>query len=311
MKKNVPKKIWVPLMALMLGILFCIPTMATYYDQQGTNYLVKGFLDIPELSSAPGTPDTTAWRLYTYNDAVYIKDDAGNAIVLEITDGGLQINTDGAENGDVTIDAADVLTLTTPDTIVVNGGTLAFEIEGTDDAHETTLAFTDPTADRTITIPDYTGSVPLIIGQGYTQTEQAGAGTADVTGSSIELADGWFTEGRTLKYTVGGTVTGANASISVALYFEDGAVCTLSTAGGAAGDYVAEFTVVAASASAQRIIGNLQAEAGAETKIDYATDDSDTAAVGTIPVKLQITSADAGDTITAEYVRIEYWNKAD
>jgi hypothetical protein len=274
MKKNVPKKIWVPLMALMLGILFCIPTMATYYDQQGTNYLVKGFLDIPELSSAPGTPDTTAWRLYTYNDAVYIKDDAGNAIV-------------------------------------VNGGTLAFEIEGTDDAHETTLAFTDPTADRTITIPDYTGSVPLIIGQGYTQTEQAGAGTADVTGSSIELADGWFTEGRTLKYTVGGTVTGANASISVALYFEDGAVCTLSTAGGAAGDYVAEFTVVAASASAQRIIGNLQAEAGAETKIDYATDDSDTAAVGTIPVKLQITSADAGDTITAEYVRIEYWNKAD
>ena len=34
--------------------------------------------------------------------------------------------------------------------------------EGTADDHETTLAFTDPTADRTITFPDLTGTVSLI-----------------------------------------------------------------------------------------------------------------------------------------------------
>jgi hypothetical protein len=33
--------------------------------------------------------------------------------------------------------------------------------EGTPDANETTLAFTDPTADRTITLPDATGTVQL------------------------------------------------------------------------------------------------------------------------------------------------------
>lgn len=237
---------------------------------------------------------------------------AGYAIVLETTDGGLQINADGAVNGDITVDAANVLTLITPDPIVVEGGTASVVFEGaTANDFETTVAIEDPTADRTITLPDYTGAVPIVIGQDYTQTEQAGAGTADVTGSSITLADGWFTEGKTLKYTVGGAVTGANAAISVALYFEDGAVCTLQTANGAAGDWEAEFIVVAEAAAAQRIIGKLIAEAGAEVKVDYATDNSDTAAVGTIPVKLQITSGNAGDTITAEYVRIDYWNKAN
>ena len=41
-------------------------------------------------------------------------------------------------------------------------GTNSIIAEGaTDDAHETTLAFTDPTADRTITFPDETGIVQL------------------------------------------------------------------------------------------------------------------------------------------------------
>tara|TARA_Y100000361_G_C10880206_1_gene198832 strand:- start:180 stop:470 length:291 start_codon:yes stop_codon:yes gene_type:complete len=37
-------------------------------------------------------------------------------------------------------------------------GNLVFE-GSTDDAHETTLAITDPTADRTVTIPNATGTV--------------------------------------------------------------------------------------------------------------------------------------------------------
>jgi hypothetical protein len=41
-----------------------------------------------------------------------------------------------------------------------NTGSLLFE-GATDNAFETTLAVTDPTADRTITLPDTTGTVAL------------------------------------------------------------------------------------------------------------------------------------------------------
>ena len=61
-------------------------------------------------------------------------------------------------------------TLTSP---TINGGTLesisslhmsngSISLEGsTDDAHETTLTVTDPTADRTITFPNATGNVAV------------------------------------------------------------------------------------------------------------------------------------------------------
>lgn len=40
---------------------------------------------------------------------------AGNAVVLETTDGGIQLNADGGTNGDITIDAADVISLVAGD----------------------------------------------------------------------------------------------------------------------------------------------------------------------------------------------------
>jgi len=46
---------------------------------------------------------------------------AGNAIVLETTDGGVQINADGASNGDISIDAADDLTLIAAGDILLSG----------------------------------------------------------------------------------------------------------------------------------------------------------------------------------------------
>lgn len=44
--------------------------------------------------------------------------------------------------------------------LTLNSGSMVFE-GATADAHETTLAITDPTADRTITLPDATGTVAL------------------------------------------------------------------------------------------------------------------------------------------------------
>lgn len=203
----------------------------------------------------------------------------------------------------------DTSTLTSLGTLT---GATPIILEGASaDAYETSIALEDPTADNTVTVPNYSGAIPLVVAQGYTQTSNGDASAADVTGSAITLADGWFTEGKTIKYTLGGVVTGANDTISVGLYFEDALVMTLTTADGAAGDWTAEFTIIATAAATQRIIGVLRAEAGAEVITDYATDTTNTATAGTIPIKCQIVLADGADLITNEYVRVEAWSKAD
>ena len=70
-------------LTLALVVAFTFPAKAVYWDLQGTNLLIKGFIEIPEISSStPGTPGATSWRLYTYNDGVYIIDDAGSATNL-------------------------------------------------------------------------------------------------------------------------------------------------------------------------------------------------------------------------------------
>ena len=53
------------------------------------------------------------------------------------------------------------LTTISTDNHVFSGGSIIFE-GATDDGFETTLAVTDPTADRTITLPNATGTVSLI-----------------------------------------------------------------------------------------------------------------------------------------------------
>ena len=53
------------------------------------------------------------------------------------------------------------LTTISTDNHIFSGGSIIFE-GATDDSFETTLAVTDPTADRTITLPNATGTVSLI-----------------------------------------------------------------------------------------------------------------------------------------------------
>ena len=53
------------------------------------------------------------------------------------------------------------LTAISTDSHIFSGGSIIFEGD-TDDSYETTLAVTDPTADRTLTLPNATGTVSLI-----------------------------------------------------------------------------------------------------------------------------------------------------
>ncbi len=79
---------------------------------------------------------------------------AGFAQVFETTDGGIQMNADGASNGDITLDAADILTLTSVDVKIFDGAaTETWTIEGTSNGTDATVVFTDPTANITWTFP--------------------------------------------------------------------------------------------------------------------------------------------------------------
>ena len=86
------------------------------------------------------------------------------------------------------------------------GGSLVFE-GATADANETTLAVTDPTADRTITLPDATGTVSLLsLAQTYSAA-QRGTITTLTDGATITPN---FAASNHFTVTLGGNRTLAN-----------------------------------------------------------------------------------------------------
>lgn len=75
------------------------------------------------------------------------------------SDSGTFVIADGA-NGDITVTPNGTGQFIVSGNFTINGGSIVFEGATADD-HETTFAVTDPTADRTITFPDASGTVAL------------------------------------------------------------------------------------------------------------------------------------------------------
>jgi hypothetical protein len=151
----------------------------------------------------------------------------GNNIVLEgTTDNAFEMTLSGGDpTADRTITLPDVTgtvvttgnltaittvtsaTLTSPTITgaVFNDGSVVFE-GATADAFETTLAITDPTADRTITFPDATGTVAFagnVIANSLLTT------TGDIiyaSGANTPARLGIGTSGQTLSVSAGGIV---------------------------------------------------------------------------------------------------------
>lgn len=100
----------------------------------------------------------------------------------------------------------------TGNVVLASGATFAFE-GATDNTHETFLAVVDPTADRTITFPDATGTVPLLSNaQTYTAAQRgAVSGLTSATGITIDLSIA-----NNFSLTMGHTVTLNNPSNIVA-----------------------------------------------------------------------------------------------
>ena len=85
-------------------------------------------------------------------------EDIGDIATLTGTSGIVASATDVVEG--ITLLNTDLTTIST-DNHIFSGGSIIFE-GATDDSFETTLQVTDPTADRTLTLPNATGTVSLI-----------------------------------------------------------------------------------------------------------------------------------------------------
>ena len=135
-------------------------------------------LTLRRNSSSPADNDLLGRIKFTgENDADEIFEYA--AITGKILD-----NTDGTEDGGLVFSVGQAGSINTNrislqgygDTVFANkdvrfATNVDLKFEGaTDDAHETTLTVTDPTADRTITLPNATGTVQLTDGSGASLT---------------------------------------------------------------------------------------------------------------------------------------------
>ena len=168
-------------------------------------------------------------------DIMFVVSDGGNSKGL--------LKLDGA-NGKVTIhggdlEVAEALTVTgattlngnvtlgdaASDVITVNGtlaGASALVFEGaTADGYETTLAYTDPTADRTITFPNLSGTVVL---GGVDNGALAITTTGLVTAGSLDI-DNVLINGTTIGHTDDtDLITVANGALTIAGTIGSGAI---------------------------------------------------------------------------------------
>lgn len=122
--------------------------------------------------------------------------------------------------------------------LIDTAGSLVFE--GGAGAGKTTLAVSGPAADRTITLPDASGSVVLsglATGSGLTSNTQRLLGRATAATGAIEeisLGTGLSFAGTTLNYTIGsGVISDANVAAGAAI--ADTKLATISTAGKVSG----------------------------------------------------------------------------
>ena len=106
----------------------------------------------------------------------YGEDDNDDKLIYASIEGNILQPTDGNERGELSLEVmqngsiqtflnltANTVNINRPLYLANTGNSIIFE-GATNDVNETTLAITDPTADRTITLPDATGTVLLDTG---------------------------------------------------------------------------------------------------------------------------------------------------
>lgn len=170
-------------------------------------------------------------------------------------------------------------------------------VEGTDDTHETTLVFTDPTQDNTITFQNATGTVAF---------------SGDITSAINALTTSDIEEGTNLYYTderaqdaVGGIVSGSN---SLAVAYNDGTPSITFDTTLATTSYMSKSSGLAVDISALETKlttdgypKKVSASVGNGTNTSFAV----THNLGTRDVNVQIYDNATYDTVEADVVRTD------
>ena len=128
----------------------------------------------------------------------------------------LQTDVNGLESGTLTFSSVSATTTSTSSLNILEDGTIVFE-GATNDSNETTLTVADPTADRTITLPDATGTVFLTNTTDTTIfTDKTALSSGDVAGGSDVLLVADVNVTTLKKITVDDLVSSAGGLTSLA-----------------------------------------------------------------------------------------------
>ena len=159
-------------------------------------------------------------------------------------------------------------------------------------------------------MPDYAGAIPLVVYNNTATVDCTGVGTTtDVTGTSLTLADGWFTAGKALKWTIYGRSDGSGGqAMALQIYIEDAAYAAVSLTAGQSDDFMCTFILDEHTDTAnQDIVGILRL---ATDSIALNVDTDTQAMTGAArTVKLQGTTNHANDHIYIDHIKIEHWKK--
>ena len=158
-------------------------------------------------STEPSTTYAFQWWIDTNNTLLKIRNAANNAWVTvgDYSATNLGLLTSSSASSTYLAKAGGTVTGALE---IGTAGSLVFE-GSTADAFETTLAVTDPTADRTITLPNATGTVSLLSLAQTFSAAQRGSISALTDGTTI-TAD--FALANNFSVTLGGNRTLANPS---------------------------------------------------------------------------------------------------
>ena len=189
-------------------------------------------------------------------------------------------------------------TLTAPIITGSQVGDNGITFEGsTPDDYETFLEVTDPTADRTITLPDATGTVALVANvlalSGGTMSGAIAMGTSKITG----MGDPTLDQDATTKIyvdTILGSATAAATSAASAAASATAAATSASSAATSAGSSEASAIASATSASAAATSASSAATSATAAATSATSADNSATAAAT-----SATSADASATAAA------------
>ena len=191
-----------------------------YYDNAKKLETTADGVTITSTDAGAGTEPLLV--LYRDSASPADSDDLGQIVFRGVNDADQDVSyasifaealdvSDGTEDGQVKIQVMDGGSLTShmrigndftvfdSNPIITSGKALFFE-GSTTDANETTLTVADPTADRTITLPDATGTVLLNVSEDT--TPQLG-GVLDTNGNNIEFPDSTGAEVNRIKFGAG------------------------------------------------------------------------------------------------------------